>query len=104
MAAIGMYFDLLDDPVPALKIFIRSSIYAAILVFIYAYGIFPHYHRILGVSRCISPLYYVLCDVVFTPAFACIGLPLIMSTIMGLNLQNRYLMDQITFFDASLQP
>jgi hypothetical protein len=38
------------------------------------------------------------------PPLHALGLPLIMSTIMGLNLQNRYLMDQITFLMLRLQP
>ena len=75
MAAItACILTFLDDPVPALKIFIRSSIYAAIFGFYLCIWDFSAYHRILGVSRCISPLYYVLCDVVFTSAFACTGL------------------------------
>lgn len=43
MAAIcACILTSMDNPVPALKIFIRASVYAAIIVFIYAYGIFPH--------------------------------------------------------------
>ena len=43
MAAIcACILTSMDNPVPALKIFIRASLYAAIIVFIYAYGIFPH--------------------------------------------------------------
>jgi uncharacterized membrane protein YccC len=61
MAAItACILTFLDDPVPALKIFIRSSIYAAILVFIYAYGIFPHITAFWELAVVLAPL---LCSV-----------------------------------------
>jgi Predicted membrane protein len=36
------------------------------------------------------------------PPLVGIGLPLLMGTIMGLNFQNRYTLDQISFFDAAI--
>lgn len=103
MAAItACILTFLDDPVPALKIFIRSSIYAAILVFIYAYGIFPHITAFWELAVVLAPFIMFCVMLYLHPPLHALGLPLIMSTIMGLNLQNRYLMDQITFFDASI--
>lgn len=103
MAAItACILTFLDDPVPALKIFIRSSIYATILVFIYAYGIFPHITAFWELAVVLAPFIMFCVMLYLHPPLHALGLPLIMSTIMGLNLQNRYLMDQITFFDASI--
>jgi uncharacterized membrane protein YccC len=103
MAAItACILTFLDDPVPALKIFIRSSIYAAFLVFIYAYGIFPHVTAFWELAVVLAPFIMFCVMLYLHPPLHALGLPLIMSTVMGLNLQNRYMMDQVTFFDASI--
>lgn len=103
MAAItACILTFLDDPVPALKIFIRSSIYAAFLVFIYAYGIFPHVTAFWELVLVLAPFIMFCVMLYLHPPLHALGLPLIMSTVMGLNLQNRYMMDQVTFFDASI--
>ncbi len=103
MAAISAcILTFLDDPVPALKVFIRASIYAACLVFIYAYGIFPHVTAFWELALVLAPFIMFCVMLYLHPPLHGLGLPLIMSTIMGLNLQNRYAMDQITFFDASI--
>ena len=92
----------LDDPVPALKLFIRASIYAAFFVFIYAYGIFPHLTSFWEVMVVLAPFILFCLMLYLHPPLHGLGLPLIMSTVMGLNLQNRYSMDQITFFDMTI--
>ena len=103
MAAISAcILTFLDDPVPALKLFIRSSIYAAVFIFIYAYGIFPHISSFWGLALVLAPFIMFCIMLYLHPPLHGLGLPLIMSTIMGLNLQNKYSMDQITFFDASI--
>lgn len=103
MAAItACILTFLDDPVPALKIFIRASVYAAFLVFIYAYGIFPHVTAFWELAIVLAPFIMFCVMLYLHPPLHALGLPLIMSTVMGLNLQNRYMMDQVTFFDASI--
>ena len=103
MAAIcACILTFLDDPVPALKVFIRASMYAAVIVFIYAFGIFPHVTAFWELAVVLAP-FIMFCIMLFLhPPLHMLGLPLIMSVVMGLNIQNRYAMDQVTFFDASI--
>ncbi|OTG89757.1 FUSC family protein [Acinetobacter sp. ANC 3813] len=103
MAAISAcILTSLDNPVPALKMFIRANIYAAVAVFIYAYGIFPHVTEFWQLGLVLAP-FVMYCLMLFLhPPLVGIGLPLLMGTVMGLNLQNRFNLDQIMFFDASI--
>ena len=103
MAAISAcILTAMDNPVPALKLFIRANLYSAVVVFIYAYGVFPHVTAFWELSLVLAP-FSIFCLMLFPhPPLAGLGLPLLMSSIMGLNLQNRYVLDQIAFFDASI--
>jgi uncharacterized membrane protein YccC len=103
MAAIcACILTSMDNPVPALKIFIRGSSYAAIIVFIYAYGIFPQVSAFWMLAIVLAP-FCMYCLMLFLhPPLTGLALPLLMGVVMGLNLQNRYHLDQVTFFDASI--
>ena len=103
MAAISAcILTAMDNPVPALKLFIRANIYSAVVVFIYAYGVFPHVTTFWELALVLAP-FCIFCLMLFPhPPLAGLGLPLLMSSIMGLNLQNHYVLDQIAFFDASI--
>ena len=103
MAAItACILTAMDNPVPALKMFIRASIYAVVMVFIYAYGIFPHVTTFWELMLVLAP-FIIFCLMLFPhPPLTGLGLPLLMGTVMGLNFQNTYALDQITFFDASI--
>lgn len=103
MAAISAcILTALDNPVPALKLFIRSSLYASIVIFIYAYGIFPNIIEFWQLALVLAP-FCIYCLMLFLhPPLVGIGLPLLMGTIMGLNFHNRYTLDQISFFDAAI--
>ena len=103
MAAISAcILTSLDNPVPALKMFIRSNIYAAFIIFIYAYGIFPHVTAFWQLVVVLAP-FVMYCLMLFLhPPLVGIGLPVLMGTVMGINFQNRFSLDQILFFDASI--
>jgi len=103
MAAISAcILTAMDNPVPALKLFLRANLYSAVLVFIYAYGVFPHVTAFWELALVLAP-FSIFCLMLFPhPPLAGLGLALLMSSIMGLNLQNRYMLDQIAFFDASI--
>lgn len=103
MAAISAcVLTFLDDPVPGLKIFVRASIYGSILVFIYAYGIFPHVTTFWELMVVLAP-FIMFCVMLYSyPPLNVLGLALIMTTVMGLGLQNRYALDQIAYFDFSI--
>ncbi len=103
MAAISAcILTALDNPVPALKMFIRANIYAAFFVFIYAYGIFPHVTSFWEMAIVLAP-FLIFCLLLYPhPPLTGLGLPLIMGTTMGLNIQNRFSLDQVAFFDMSI--
>ena len=92
----------MDNPVPALKMFIRGNIYAAFFVFVYAYGIFPYITEFWQLAVVLAPFCMYCLMLILHPPLTGIALPLIMGTIMGLNLKNSYQLDQIFFFDASI--
>ncbi|MDN5513250.1 FUSC family protein [Acinetobacter sp.] len=103
MAAISAcILTAMDNPVPALKMFVRGNIYAGVLVFIYAYGIFPHVSSFGELALVLAP-FVIYCLMMFPhPPLTGIALPALMGTIMGLNLQNSYTLDQVFFFDATI--
>ena len=103
MAAISAcILTAMDNPVPALKMFIRGNFYAAIVVFIYAYGVFPYVTEFWQLALVLAP-FCIYCLMLFLhPPLIGIGLPLLMGTTMGLNFQNRYTLDQVFFFDATI--
>ncbi|MGE8561817.1 MAG: FUSC family protein [Acinetobacter sp.] len=103
MAAISAcILTAMDNPVPALKMFIRANIYAAVMVFVYAYGIFPHVTAFWELALVLAP-FVIYCLMLFPhPPLTGLGLPLLMGTVMGLNFQNTYMLDQIAFFDAAI--
>lgn len=103
MAAISAcILTAMDNPVPALKMFIRANLYAAIAVFIYAYGIFPNITEFWQLALVLAPFVMFCLMLYLHPPLIGVGLPLLMGTVMGLSLQNRYSLDQSFFFDASI--
>lgn len=103
MAAISAcILTAMDNPVPALKMFIRGNIYAGFFVFLYAYGVFPWVTEFWQLVCVLAP-FIIYCLTLFPhPPLTGIGLPVLMGTIMGLNFQNSYHLDQILFFDATI--
>ena len=92
----------MDNPVPALKIFIRATFYVAIVVFIYAFGILPYVKEFWQLALVLAP-FIIFCVSLFPhPPLSSLALPLLMCTIMELNLQNTYELDQIATLDGSL--
>ena len=103
MAAISAcILTSMDNPVPALKMFIRGNIYACIFVFIYAYGIFPSVTEFWQLVVVLAPFCIYCLMLLPHPPLTGIALPVLMGTMMGLNFQNRYVLDQVFFFDASI--
>ena len=92
----------LDNPVPALKIFVRGSIYATIFVFIYAFGVFPYVTSFWQLVLVLAPLLIYFLSMFPHPQLVGLGLPLMMGTVMGLNLHNNYALDPVMFFDGSI--
>lgn len=92
----------IDNPVPALKTFIRGSVYASIIVFIYAYGVFPYLSEFWMLGLALAPFCIYCLMLLPHPPLTGLALPVIMGVIMGLNLHNRYHLDYIMFFDAAI--
>ena len=103
MAAItACILTALDNPVPALKMFIRANLYAIVVIFIYSFGIFPMVTEFWQMALALAP-FIIFCILLYPhPPLNAIGLPLIMGFIMGLNFHNRYSLDPVTFIDSSL--
>lgn len=103
MAAItACILTALDNPIPALKLFIRANIYAIFVIFIYAFGIFPGITEFWQLALALAP-FVIFCLLLYPhPPLNAIGLPLIMGVIMGLNFHNRYSLDPVTFIDSSM--
>lgn len=92
----------MDNPVPALKIFIRATFYTAVVVFIYAFGVLPYVTEFWQLALVLSP-FIIFCVSLFPhPPLSSLALPLLMCTIMELNLKNEYVLDQIASFDGSI--
>lgn len=103
MAAISAcILTFLDNPVPALKMFIQATTVAAVFVFIYAFGIFPQVGSFFELVLVFAP-FLMFCLLLFLhPPLNGFGLPLIMGTVMGSNVKNHYFMDPNLVLDFSL--
>ena len=91
----------LDNPVPVLKIFIWGSVLSAVLVFVYAFGVFPHVTAFWQLALVLLPLVLVAVSMMANQALMPIGMVLGINTMMGLNLHNRYSMDAVSYLDSS---
>ncbi|TCM71035.1 putative membrane protein YccC [Acinetobacter calcoaceticus] len=92
----------LDNPVPVLKIFIWGSLVSAALVFVYAFGIFPHVTAFWQLAVVLFPMVLISVSMMANQMLMPIGMVLGINTMMGLNLHNRYSMDAVTYFDTSM--
>ncbi|WP_336949562.1 FUSC family protein [Acinetobacter junii] len=91
----------LDNPVPVLRIFIWGSIVSAGLVFIYAFGIFPHITHFWQLALVLFPTFLVAVSMMANQMLMPIGMVLGINTMMGLNLHNKYSMDAVAYLDSS---
>ena len=91
----------LDNPVPVLRIFIWGSIASAVLVFIYAFGVFPHVTAFWQLALVLLPTFLITVSMMANQALMPIGMVLGINTMMGLNLHNQYSMDAVSYLDSS---
>ncbi|ENX59307.1 MULTISPECIES: FUSC family protein [Acinetobacter] len=91
----------LDNPVPVLRIFIWGSIVSAGLVFIYAFGIFPHITHFWQLALVLFPVFLVAVTLMANQMLMPVGMVLGINTMMGLNLHNKYTMDAVSYLDSS---
>jgi len=91
----------LDNPVPVLRIFIWGSIVSAGLVFLYAFGIFPHVTHFWQLALVLFPVFLVAVTMMANQMLMPIGMVLGINTMMGLNLHNQYTMDAVSYLDGS---
>lgn len=63
----------LDDPVPALKLFIRASIYASFFCFYLCLWHLSHLTSFWEVMVVLATFYFILFDALFAPALAWFG-------------------------------
>lgn len=91
----------LDNPVPVLRIFIWGSIVSAGLVFLYAFGIFPHVTHFWQLALVLFPVFLVAVSMMANQMLMPVGMVLGINTMMGLNLHNKYSMDAVSYLDSS---
>jgi len=91
----------LDNPVPVLRIFIWGSIFSTGLVFVYAFGVFPHVTTFWQLALVLLPTFLVAVSMMANPQLMPVGMIIGINTMMGLNLHNNYSMDAVTYFDSS---
>ncbi|MDV7458349.1 FUSC family protein [Acinetobacter baumannii] len=91
----------LDNPVPVLRIFIWGSVASAVLVFIYAFGIFPHVTTFWELGLVLLPMFLFAVSMMANQALMPVGMVLGINTMMGLNLHNAYSMDAVSYLDSS---
>ncbi|MCJ8162820.1 FUSC family protein [Acinetobacter zhairhuonensis] len=92
----------LDNPVPALRLFIRGSIYAAFITMFYAFVIMPEVHEFWQLAFVLAPLSLYLLSMFPNPPLMGLALPMLINFIMSLNLQNRYSTDAVLLIDTAL--
>lgn len=91
----------LDNPVPVLRIFIWGSIASAVLVFVYAFGIFPHVTTFWELGLVLLPMFLFAVSMMANQMLMPVGMVLGINTMMGLNLHNSYSMDAVSYLDGS---
>lgn len=91
----------LDNPVPVLRIFIWGSIASAVLVFVYAFGIFPHVTTFWELGLVLLPMFLFAVSMMANQMLMPVGMVLGINTMMGLNLHNDYSMDAVSYLDSS---
>ncbi|NUG50350.1 FUSC family protein [Acinetobacter lactucae] len=91
----------LDNPVPVLRIFIWGSIASAVLVFVYAFGIFPHVTTFWELGLVLLPMFMFAVSMMANQMLMPVGMVLGINTMMGLNLHNAYSMDAVSYLDSS---
>lgn len=101
-AVSACILSMLDNPIPALKLFIRGAILASILTIFYAFVVMPEVHTFWQLAVVLAPLTIYFASMFPTPMLMGLALPLLINFIMGLGLQNRYATDPITMIDVSL--
>ena len=92
----------LDNPVPALRLFIRGSVYAAIITMLYAFVIMPEVHEFWQLAVVLAPLSLYLLSMFPNPPLMGLALPMLINFIMSLNLQNRYSTDAVLLIDTAM--
>lgn len=92
----------MDNPVPALKMFMRGNIYAAIIVFIYLFGIFPQVTEYWQLILVLAPV-FIGCLLLYPhPPLTALGVPMMIGLTMGLGFHNYYQASVVSYFDASM--
>ncbi|NHB57811.1 FUSC family protein [Acinetobacter shaoyimingii] len=92
----------MDNPVPALKMFMRGNIYAAIIVFIYLFGVLPQVTEYWQLAVVLAPA-FIGCLLLYPhPPLTALGVPMMIGLTMGLGFHNHYQANLVSYFDASM--
>jgi uncharacterized membrane protein YccC len=101
-AVISCILTALDNPIPTLKVFMRGTFYAMIIVLIYLFCILPDVKAFWQLALVLAPvMIYALCLIPHPPLTG-LGLPIAINVVMALNLQNHYQINPLASIDAAL--
>ncbi|NHC02448.1 FUSC family protein [Acinetobacter sp. 187] len=103
MAAVtACILTALDNPVPGLKLFLRGNIYASIVVFLYAFGIFPNVTEFWQLALCLAPVLIFVLLLYPNPMLTPLAVPMMIGITMGMGFHNRYHLEVTSWFDGSM--
>lgn len=91
----------IDNPVPVLKTFILASILSCGVVFVYAFAILPGMTEFWQLALVLAPPLILFTVLIPTPSLMALGLMLGITTVMSMNIQNRYSIDIVSFLEGS---
>ena len=92
----------LDNPVPALKLFIKGSILSAVLTVFYAFIIMPEVKEFWQLAFVLAPMAIYLLSMFPQPALMGLALPMLINFVMSLNLQNHYATNAVVLMDTAM--
>nr|WP_174505257.1 FUSC family protein [Acinetobacter sp. Marseille-Q1620] len=92
----------IDNPVPALKMFVRGAFYSSILALVYVLFILPSVKEFWQLALVLAPPLIYLVTMYAHPPLNGLAMPITVSFAMSLNLQNNYNIDMVTLIDTCL--
>ncbi|KAA8732738.1 FUSC family protein [Acinetobacter qingfengensis] len=101
-AVVACILTALDNPIPTLKVFMRGTLYATLIVFVYLFFILPDVKEFWQLAIVLAPVMIYSVCLIPHPPLTGLGLPISINVIMALNLQNHYQISPIPSIDAAI--
>lgn len=99
---IACILTAIDNPIPVLKVFMRGTLYATLIVFFYLFFVLPDVKTFWQLALVLAPVLIFAVMLIPHPPLSGIGLPIAINVTMALNLQNHYQIVPAASIDAAL--